>query len=285
LIKKGFIRKHKPIVIIENWLFTICLYFIIFTSILFLRDVIFEVFGIHGGIWVETPSNFVDIHQLFGFFLILVAILHIAAHSTGTNKDILSKDPIKDFKMFLHSIFYLIGFSKFEEPGGGDKYYSRQKIVYLSLAYTIGLSAMSGVILFLISSSSEIRGMFILTHIAAGVSIILILVFHLAINIRRHDLTALYCSFISGKLPLWHIKKHHKIWYYKILAHEKRRFKGKAFRVKYKTSDPVARAIIKFYGIENINLEKTAILDLTKQFKKKNNPNDINRFVELSKVL
>lgn len=241
--------------------------------------------GIIGGLLFETPSMFLDWHQAFGLLLIIGALAHIAAHSLDKNKDILTKDPLRDFKTFLHSTFYLIGFAKREDLSGGGRYYARQRIVYISLVYTIGLAAISGFPLYIGTIEGSFSSMLKVTHILAGISIILILLFHLAINIRRHDLHELKCSFATGKLPLWHLKKHHKIWYFKILGRELRRVKRYEKPVHYKSKDPIARAIIEFYALNGINPTKEAIKAMIKNFKSDNDPEVVERFVELSKML
>jgi hypothetical protein len=241
--------------------------------------------GIHGGLLFKTPSNFPDLHEIFGFLLIIIGIMHLAIHAGNKRSELLMKRPKTDFKAFLHSLMYLIGFAKREEQGGGGRYSSRQRIVYMALVYSIGLLAISGVSLFINSGDNEFASMFIVTHVVSAILIFLILLFHLAINIRRHDSVALKCSFGTGKLPLWYVKKNHKIWYLKIQKHEKKLAKQGLKLTKQMTTDPVAKAIIKLYEIDGIALPANVAEEFAKNLKKSNEPNDIKRFIEISKTI
>lgn len=284
MIENGEVRKHRPIVVAENLSLTVILLGLLLFSLPLLRDVIYDKWGIYGGLLFKTPSNFSDLHIIFGFLLVIIGLIHVAVHFNDKKSGLLMKRPIKDFKGFLHSLFYLIGFAKREEQGGGDRYTGRQRVVYLGLVYTIGLSAISGVSLYIIPAENELTGIFSLTHVLSAILIILVLLFHLAINIRRHDSVALKCSFATGKLPLWHIKKHHKIWYLRIQKHEEKLVKKMTTRSKRKTSDAVAKAMIKMYAMDGIDLPAEAAEKLTKEFKQENKPKDIARFIEISKI-
>lgn len=222
MIEGRSVCKYEPIVLIEIWLFTIFIVGLLITGLPLLRDVLYDFMGIYGGLLFETPVGFEFLHSIFGFILIIVGLMHIAIHLGDKNKELLTKNPAKDFKAFFHSLFYLFYLSRREVTSGGERYSGRQRIVYLALVYTIGLAAISGMVLFIFSPTNEVSSIFTFTHVVAAIFIILILLFHLAINIRHHDITALKCSYISGKLPLWYIKKNHKIWYRKILKHEQR---------------------------------------------------------------
>jgi cytochrome b subunit of formate dehydrogenase len=287
LIENGSVRKYSSAIVAEIWLFTIILFLVVITALPLLRDVLYHFVGIHGGIWVSTPSNFSSYHVIFGFILIVLGLIHLAIHGGNKKSELLMKRPRHDFKAFLHSLIYLVGFAKREEQGGGERYSSRQRVVYLALVYTIGLSAISGVSLFLNSGENEFNSIFTATHIISAIVITLVLLFHLAINIRKHDSVALKASYTSGKLPLWYVKKNHKIWYLDILKHEKTIAKKsiKSSVSKRKTKDPVAKAITKLYEMDGIVLDADVAEELAKNFKKNNESKDIERFVEISKTI
>ncbi|MCK5560824.1 MAG: hypothetical protein KAJ51_09540, partial [Thermoplasmata archaeon] len=182
-------------------------------------------------------------------------------------------------------LFYLIGFAKREAQTGGERYNGRQRVVYLALVYTMGLSAISGVSMYIIATEGFFLTMFKLTHILANTLIILVFLFHLAINIRHHDSVALKCSFATGKLPVWYIRKNHKIWFIEIQKHEKRLVKHKEKPMKIFTKDPVAKAMIKMYSMDGINLSADVAEKLAEKFKKSNKPKDVARFIEISRMI
>jgi len=285
LIENGTVMKHKPIVVVEIWLFTILLLLLLITSLPMLRDIIFHEMGIYGDLLFSTPSNFESFHLMFGFLLIIIGIVHIALHSSDKNNNLIMKRPFKDFKGFLHSFFYLITFAQREEPGGGDRYTGRQRVVYLSLVYTIGLMAISGVALFLLPSTNSFTTIFKFTHVVNAIFLILILLFHFLINIRHHDSTALKCSYGTGKLPLWHLKKHHRIWYLKILNHEKKLAKHNMPVVKQTTKDPIAKALIKLYSMNGVIVPSKFAEELSQKIKKDSKPKEITRLIEISKTI
>jgi hypothetical protein len=258
---------------------------LLFFGLPLFRDAVYDFIGIYGGLLFETPSTFLDIHVLLGFLLIIFGLTHIGLHINDTKSELIMREPVKDFKVFLHSLFYLIGFAKSEEFTGGDKYNGRQRIVYLALIFTIGLSAISGVALFF-EPVNEMHTIFLATHLLSAVILILVLLFHLAITIRHHDSVALKCGFATGTLPLWHIKKNHKIWYLKILRHEKKLTKQAAkLSPKQKTTDPIAKALIKIYSLDGITLSANDAEKLAQNFKKSYKPDELKKFIEISKTL
>jgi hypothetical protein len=286
LINNGRVRKHSKLVVFEIWLFTIIIFLLLIIALPLLRDFIYDFMGIYGDQLFETPELFFDLHIIIGFILTLVGILHIAIHAGAKKKEMLMKRPIKDIKAFFHSFFYLFGLSRTEEAGGGEKYSSRQRVVYLALIYNIGLLSISGITLYIISPTSEFAGMFKLTHIISAIFLVLILIFHFLINLRHHDGTALKCSYVTGTLPLGYIKKNHKIWFKTILNHERNLTRRviKQYQL-LKTSDPVADAFIKMYALNGIALSVNDAEKLANKFKSSSNTKEIKKFIEISNTI
>jgi cytochrome b subunit of formate dehydrogenase len=241
--------------------------------------------GIYGDKIFPTPSNFLNLHLIFGFLIIIVGLIHFALHSGDKKNELLMKRPIKDLKSFFHSFFYLIGFAKREEQGGGGKYTSRQRVVYLALVYNFGLSAISGISMLIISSDSSLITIFRLTHILAAIFIILILIFHSLINLRHHDSTALRCSYVTGTLPLWYIRKHKKVWYHEILMKERKLIDRRKIVDVQKSDEPLANAVIKYFDLEGINLTSNEAEKFAKKMKQSHNPKEIKKFIEISKLV
>jgi len=72
-----------------------------------LRDAIYDFVGIYGGLLVETPSNFLDMHVLLGFILIIFGLAHIGLHINNTKSELIMREPVKDFKVFhSHGLSY-----------------------------------------------------------------------------------------------------------------------------------------------------------------------------------
>jgi cytochrome b subunit of formate dehydrogenase len=222
IVNQNFIRKYSPLVVGEYWLFTIFLLGLLFTGIFLLRDFIYDFMGIYGDLLVETPANIITLHLIFAILFAITSIIYIIIHLNSKELGLLSNKPAKDFKAFLHSLFYLIKLSRREEPGGGDRYSGRQRIVYFALIYTIGLAAISGFLFRGITFNDELSEIFSFTHVFAVIFIILIFLFHVLITLRKHDWINLKCTYITGTVPLWYVKKHHKIWYKRILKQQKK---------------------------------------------------------------
>jgi hypothetical protein len=216
---------------------------------------------------------------------LVFAVVKIIIHFDDEDNGLISKRPMRDFKAYIHSFFYLIGFARREEAGGGRKFYGSQKMVYLGLIYGIGLMGISGITMYLFSLPETVLGIFKLTHFLTAGFLFLVLGFHVLMTIKRHDLTELKCSYLTGKLPLWHIKKHHKIWYREIIVHERKYARYRSLKIPTKSKDQLAKAIQKLTDIETPGLpskkaEKIA-MDLRTNIKQE----EIDYIIDTSKAI
>ena len=131
---------------------------------------------------------------------------------------------------------------------------------------------------------TEVFGIFYL--LSYFVVLCMVTLYHFLMNLRHHDGTTLKCSFFTGTLPLWYVKKHHKIWYLSLVKQEKRSVRDKLkLTGPVKTSDPVANAFIKMYALEGIVLPASDAEQFAAQFKKNSKPREIQKFVEISKMI
>jgi cytochrome b subunit of formate dehydrogenase len=133
---------------------------------------------------------------------------------------------INGFSGFFRSILYIVGFEKRLESGDVKKFYAYQRMSFVLLGFALWILIFSGVILFVNSSpDSSINQTFIGSvrdlHIIGSLLILLLMLYHIVITLRRFDKLAFTCMFIDGQLPLWYVKKNHKLWYKEIIEMEK----------------------------------------------------------------
>lgn len=285
IITRKQVKKYSAGMVFQNWLLSILILLMIITTLPIYRDTVFHVIGIIGGTLIKTPSSFVRWHINIGLVLLLVASVRIIIQTVKKQNNIVTKRPLKDFKGYVHSFFYLIGFARRMEQGGGDRYYGWQKMVYLALVYSVGLLGISGLVLLSMESEGVLRDVFLLTHVLSAGLFFIVLMFHIGINVRRHDLTELKCFFVTGRLPLWHVKKHHKIWYAELKEEMNRKDrKGKLKRIP-QSSDPLADAIIKLVALDNFILKVDIAKKIAEKFRQNHNPMEIKRIIHISKEL
>jgi Ni,Fe-hydrogenase I cytochrome b subunit len=126
----------------EFWAFTIVLSVMAISGLFLIRDWMYETFGVYG-VYISTPADTREIHLLFAFIFVIVALIHLAMHMGSKKKPILPINTRRDFKDFIHSGMYLIGLSRREDIGAAEKYNGRQRITYMALLYILGLAAIT----------------------------------------------------------------------------------------------------------------------------------------------
>ena len=206
---KDYIKFNSPIVIFEYWAFTIVLIVVTITGLFLLRDWLFDVFGVYGDKFINTPVDTMQFHKTFGVFLVILGLLHLAIHIASNKKEILPIWTKRDFKAFLHSGMYLIGFARKEDRRVSDRYNGRQKIVYVSLLYILGLAMITGLLFYGHILTHELS----MVHVVPGGVAFMVLLFQFLIILRKHDWTSLKCTFLTGKLPAWYVRKNYPIIY------------------------------------------------------------------------
>jgi cytochrome b561 len=268
------------VVVLENWLFLLIFIGLLITTLPMFRDVIYHVLGIHGGLLFPTPENYFNNHLFFGFLLIGVSLIQVFIHASNKDKKILMHQPVRDFKAYAHSVFYLFFMSSREQAGGGEKYYGRQRMVYLAMIYGIGLISVSGLYLYFMGTFGSIGSVLNLTHVLIAGFIYIVLAYHVALIVRNHDWVAFKCSFFTGKLPLWYIKKKHKIWYREILESEKKFIRLNDLKNKPHSPKPLTQAIIQFAENENVLLPAELAEVIAGKFQEAYDEEDLKRLIK-----
>ena len=283
------IQIYRPIIIFEMWAFTLTIGVAAISGLFLLRDWLFLNFGVYGDKFISTPEGIQDIHIWFGYTFAVLGLFHLAIHIFSKKKDILSKQTLQDFKAFLHSGMYLIGFARREDYRiAGEKFTGRQKIIYISLVYILGLTTITGVFYNLSFLSSKLA----MVHIVpAGLSI-MVLLFHFLITLRKHDLIALKATFLTGKLPQWYVRKNHPIWYDKIRPEMKSTLSGSLYtpsslvdKVPNEENRDLFNAVSKFLILFDENPDENTIKFITEELKNTQNSYELQRIIELAKQL
>jgi cytochrome b subunit of formate dehydrogenase len=284
-VKNGKIQMYTKNEVAGHWVIFILMFLVIITTLPLFRDVLFHVLAIYGGIWIPTPDSFMFLHRAFAGILIVVSLIYFFLVTSSDKINILMKRPFKDFKAYGHSVFYFFFMAKRERHGGTGMYRGSQRMVFMALVYAIGLLGISGVFMLAFPENEAIMSIMGLTHnLMTGLGV-LVIMYHVGINIRRHDSTGLNCYFFTGYLPLSYIKKHHKVWFRDISAHEKKLEEAKT-KIKRRTiDDPVVGAVKRFVEMESGRVSQDQAEDLARRFKKDMSKEDLDYLVEVSKTL
>ncbi len=211
------IKRYGKIVIIEHWLAILTVFSLMFTGLFLARDWFIHEFHIHGAEnYVPTPDFAADLHLYAAFGILVVGIIHLVAHGGQKEKPILPKNSMLELKSALYSLMYMVFLTKKQERGSGEKYLKSQRIIYAFTIYVIGLAAITGFLYY-----SEILGeAMLISHIVAGVLVILIGVHRTAFIIRKRDKMAVRSVLFKGTMPKWYVKKNHRIWYEQMMGRE-----------------------------------------------------------------
>jgi len=281
------IKMYRPITIIEMWAFTIILGILAISGLFLMRDWLFSNFGVYGNIFIPTPEGTQNIHIWSGFALIILGLLHVNIHIFSKKKDILPKQTLQDFKAFIHSGMYLIGLARNEDYGAPGRFYGRQKITYIALVYILGLTALTGLLLYINFLSHDLT---IVHVISAGLSV-MVLFFHFLITIRKHDMIALNCAFFTGKLPLWYVKKNNPVWYEQIMTERKTILEKLSNPVVAQTNknlivgNDLTNAILKFTLLTNSSPNIEDVKAFVDKLQANVHPDKLKRIIELAEEL
>lgn len=204
------IKRYGKIVVLEHWLAVFIVFGVGFTGMFLARDWFIHEFHIHGAEnIVPTPDFALDLHKLTAFGLLALGAIHLIAHVGQKEKPILPKRSFLELKAALYSLMFLVFLTKKQERGSGGKYLKSQRIMYGFTIYVMGLGAITGFLHF----AGLLEEYMLIVHLISGILVILVVVHHLALNIRKHDKVALRCVFSKGTMPEWYVKKNHRAWY------------------------------------------------------------------------
>jgi len=288
LLSSDKIQIYKPVTIIEMWAFTIIIGIIAISGLFLLRDWLFLNFGIYGDKIIPTPKGILNIHIWFGFIFVLLGLFHLAIHIFSKNKEILPKKTLKDFKSFLHSGLYIIGFARREDYHTSGKFSGRQRITYIALVYILGLATITGFLFYIDLLSNDLE----LVHIIPGGLSIMVLLFHFLITIRNHDIIALRCAFFDGKIPRGYARKKSPIWFKEINKKRESTIKRVPYTTPYQSNNIIIKekknlnnALLKFALLLNENPDEEDIKVIINRLKTLVSPEELKRIIELAEEL
>lgn len=209
------ITKYRPVVVIEHWLFLLLGIGLVLTAVpTFFNKLMLEMHIYN--VSVPTPFESVSIHKALGAFLIIISLFHVFYHTLYSDREMLSKSPFRDFKEFLHSLLFMIGFARKESYIADEKIGSTLKVTYISLVYCGGLSLATGFMLVLDSPGSHAKYMengILLTHVLTSIMIFFIVLYHIIIALRKKNWVGMKAIFLNKPVPVWYIKRYHRNWY------------------------------------------------------------------------
>jgi cytochrome b subunit of formate dehydrogenase len=216
------IKRYSKIVVFQHWLLIIMVLVLSITGIFLLRDWFVHEFHIHGAEnYIPTPEFTLDIHKYTAFGLLGLGAIHLAVHVGQKEKPLLPKNSYDELKNALYSLMFLVFLTKKQERGSGKKYLKSQRIIYAFTIYVLGLAAITGFLYFagILTVHMEIA------HIVAGVLVVLIVIHHLALLVRKHDKVAIRCVLSTGTMPEWYVKKNHRAWYEELVGRSSSEYK------------------------------------------------------------
>jgi len=217
------VQKYKLPTIIAHWIMIISVFALIITGAVSLINKIIDYINLFSLTIPEVPYKG-TLHITFGFFLLFGALFVIFTRTIDL-KEIMYGKFIRSFAGFFRSILYIIGFEKRLESGDIKKFYAYQRMSFILIGFSLWILILSGIVLSINANpDSSINQTFIgsvrMLHIIGALLIILLMVYHIIILIRRFDSLAFRCMFIDGKLPLWYVKKNHHLWYLELMEME-----------------------------------------------------------------
>ena len=158
-----------------------------------------------------------NLHYLFGFMLIFTVIFKLTTHSGGFS-GVLGGNTRKDLGGFIHSIYYIVFMVEKIQKTASHKFYGYQKITILLTIFALWMQIFSGLILFTDPlAGSTVHNIFyrplVLMHFLGAFLVLFLVIFHIAIIARRLDMYAIKSIFVNGRVPMWYVKKNHRLWY------------------------------------------------------------------------
>jgi len=212
----NIVRKYGMQTIYAHWILLISVIGLIITGVFpFFNENLTSFNAINFSLPVVPYSH--TLHYIFGFVLIFAIIFVTFTHSMNL-RDILKGKLKNNIGEFFRSILFIIGFDKRLKSGAGYKFYGYQKITFIGFVFSLWMLIFSGILLFFglyaeSSISNTLAHSLHLLHYFGALLILTLFVYHTIMALRRFDRISFRCIFYNGKLPIWYIKKHNKIWY------------------------------------------------------------------------
>jgi cytochrome b subunit of formate dehydrogenase len=218
--KTKMVRRYGTRVIALHWLFIVTFVPMLIAGIFLLRDWFIHEFKIkggdvNGGPYIPTFEGASELHMWAGILVLILGLVHLIIHMFQKEKNIIPWHSHKDFQATLHTLLFVFHLTRREERGSPGKYRGNQKIAYMAAVYTLTLTAITVLIVWLDLLGEE---MGMIMHVVAGILVGLVAGYRILYIIRKHDRIALKCILASGRMPEWYVRKHHYLWYKKVIA-------------------------------------------------------------------
>jgi cytochrome b subunit of formate dehydrogenase len=211
------IKRYGKIVVLEHWLAIIMIFTLMITGLFLVRDWFVHEFHIYGAEnYIPTPSFASDLHWYAALAILVVGAIHLIAHGGQKEKPILPKNSVVELKAALYSLMYMVFLTKKQERGSGEKYLKSQRIIYAFTIYVLGLAAITG----FLNWAGILGELMLISHIVAGVLVLLIGIHRTALIIRKRDKMAVRSVLFTGTMPQWYVKKNHRAWYEEMVGRE-----------------------------------------------------------------
>jgi formate dehydrogenase gamma subunit len=221
ILNRGKIEKYDKSLVLSHWLMIILVLLLLITGGLPFYNWFTLEMTLYNAELPELPYS-LQMHSIIGVIFVFMTFYYLLTFLKRDDQNIITQEPGIDVRSFYNSFSYIIGLKKRKEVGEGEKYHRSQKILFLLFVYTIGLMIISGIILFILSlTTGELvepsldNGIF-LTHILTMFIFIILTFFFIGLLLRKLDGVAIKSILVTGKVPLWYIKKNHKQWYFKL---------------------------------------------------------------------
>jgi cytochrome b subunit of formate dehydrogenase len=210
------VRKYSASTILTHWLLVVSILGLILTGGIPLINKLIDYLNLFNLTIPLIPGS-TNLHYFFGFLLIFSVIFKLTAH-TGGLKAALGGNSRKDLSGFIHSIYYIVFMVEKLQKTAAHRFYGYQKISILLTVFGLWMQIFSGLILFTDPlAGSTVHNIFhyplVLMHYLGAFLILFLVIFHIAIIARRLDMHAIKSIFVSGKVPMWYVKKNHRLWY------------------------------------------------------------------------
>lgn len=161
-------------------------------------------------------------HQILGIIFTIVIIYYFSLLLKDKDREVVAESLGTDVRSYGQSVKLMLSFSRRKEVGEGERYLRSQRVLFILFIYTIGLIIMSGFGLAIESIMAgelveeSFENIIFVTHILSMVMFLVLTLIFIGPIIRRFDKVALKSILVNGKVPLWYLKKYHKIWYSEI---------------------------------------------------------------------
>jgi cytochrome b561 len=209
------IFRYGKNVIAVHWAVIIAFFILAWTGILLMRDWFLLQFNIFGGdLWFNTFDLAVEIHVASGVTICIIGLIHIMMHIKQKDKPMLPQNVASEFKATFDTAMWVTFISRQREGRSSDKYQANQRMSYLAIFYTLGLSTVTSVFIFTFGEAGSA------VHVVSGALVGLLAAFRMLYLIRTWDRIALRSILSTGTMPLWYIEKHHYNWYLQLTGRD-----------------------------------------------------------------